>query len=198
MSVRMNPKTDPLKALEDNYRRACNEGQAYAEAVTLATVTADGRPNARTVLYKGQGDGGIVFYTNYESEKAKELARTPHAALVFFWPSIVTQVRVQGPVSKVEPALSDEYFRSRPRDRQIGAWASPQSQKVEGRASLDQRFDEFRDKFDGQQIQRPPHWGGFLLRAECMEFWFDRPGRMHDRFRYDRDGGGWRMSMLAP
>lgn len=194
----MNPKTDPMRALDDTFRRASNEGQALADAMTLATVTADGRPAARTVLYKGQDDVGIRFYTNYESEKAREIAANPLAALVFFWASLLIQVRVEGALSKLDDAINDAYFKTRPRESQLGAWASPQSEIIEDRSVIDRRYKEFEERFSGQEIPRPPHWGGYVLAPTRMEFWFSRLGRMHDRYRYDRDGAGWRMSLIAP
>ena len=169
-------------------------------AVTLATVGANGQPTTRVVLLKGlPDDAGFLFYTNYESRKGQELAAHPLAALNFFWPGLERQVRVEGRIEKAPQTLSDEYFQSRPRASQVGAWASPQSQVIESREVLEQREREIEERFAGTNpLPRPPHWGGFILRPERLEFWQGRPSRLHDRIVYERVGNEWQRSRLAP
>jgi pyridoxamine 5'-phosphate oxidase len=169
-------------------------------AVTLATVGANGQPTTRVVLLKGlPEDAGFLFYTNYESRKGQELAAHPLAALNFFWPGLERQVRVEGRVEKAPQTLSDEYFQSRPRESQVGAWASPQSQVIESREVLEQREREIEERFAGANpLPRPPHWGGFILRPDRLEFWQGRPSRLHDRIVYERVGNEWQRSRLAP
>ncbi|MGY2132536.1 pyridoxamine 5'-phosphate oxidase [Hymenobacter sp. HD11105] len=169
-------------------------------AVTLATVGANGQPTTRVVLLKGlPEDAGFLFYTNYESRKGQELAAHPLAALNFFWPGLERQVRVEGRVEKAPQTLSNEYFQSRPRESQVGAWASPQSQVIESREVLEQREREIEERFVGANpLPRPPHWGGFILRPDRLEFWQGRPSRLHDRIVYERVGNEWQRSRLAP
>jgi pyridoxamine 5'-phosphate oxidase len=167
------------------------------EAMTLATVDAEGAPNARMVLLKGFGPDGFRFFTNYESAKARELEAKAGAALVFYWRELDRQVRVRGDVSRLEAADSDAYFATRPRDSQIAASISPQSRPIE-RTELDERFDRGAAELEGAEVPRPEHWGGYLLAPREVEFWQGREGRLHDRFRYTRDGEGWAIDRLAP
>ncbi|MBC6605919.1 pyridoxamine 5'-phosphate oxidase [Hymenobacter sp. BT188] len=169
-------------------------------AMTLATVGADGQPTTRVVLLKGLPDDvGFLFYTNYDSRKGHELAAHPQAALNFFWPGLERQVRVEGRVEKAPQELSDQYFQSRPRESQVGAWASPQSQVIESREELEQREREIEQRFTNENpLPRPPHWGGFILRPHRVEFWQGRPSRLHDRILYERVGNEWKRSRLAP
>ncbi len=169
-------------------------------AVTLSTVAASGQPSSRVVLLKGlPDDAGFLFYTNYESQKGRELAARPLAALNFFWPALERQVRVEGRVEKAPEALSTEYFQSRPRGSQLGAWASPQSQVISSREELEARESSLAAEFAGQDpLPRPPHWGGYILRPTRVEFWQGRPSRLHDRIVYEQDGAGWKRSRLAP
>jgi pyridoxamine 5'-phosphate oxidase len=169
-------------------------------AVTLATVGANGQPTTRVVLLKGlPDDAGFLFYTNYESRKGQELAAHPLAALNFFWPGLERQVRVEGRVEKAPQTLSEEYFQSRPRASQVGAWASPQSQVIASREVLEAREREMEERFANENpLPLPPHWGGFILRPQRLEFWQGRPSRLHDRIVYERVGEEWQRSRLAP
>lgn len=169
-------------------------------ALTLSTVNGAGQPSSRVVLLKGlPEDAGFLFYTNYDSQKGRELAAQPLAALNFFWPGLERQVRVEGQVEKAPEALSTEYFQSRPRASQIGAWASPQSQVIGSREELEARESEVAAGFgELTPLPRPAHWGGFILRPHRIEFWQGRPSRLHDRIVYEREGTTWRRSRLAP
>lgn len=168
-------------------------------AMTLATVDAQGRPSARTVLLKGVDERGFVFFTNYESRKGRELAGNPQAALVFYWADQERQVCVSGQVSKLSPQESEVYFQSRPRGSRLGAWASKQSAPVRDRAALEASWREVEARFPGADIPRPPHWGGYVLAPSAVEFWQGRPNRMHDRLRYTRQAdGSWQIERLYP
>jgi pyridoxamine 5'-phosphate oxidase len=170
-------------------------------ALTLATVDpATGQPSQRVVLLKGlPDDAGFLFFTNYDSQKGHELGAQPRAALNFFWPGLERQVRVEGLVEKAPEAVSTAYFQSRPRSSQVGAWASPQSQVIGSRAELEASEHEIEARFAAQNpLPRPPHWGGYVLRPQRVEFWQGRPSRLHDRLVYEREGEGWKISRLAP
>lgn len=167
-------------------------------AMNLATVNAENRPSSRIVLLKGI-DQGFVFYTNYESRKGRELAARPFAAMTFFWPELERQVRIEGRVEKTAARTSDEYFLSRPKGSQIGAWASPQSQTIRDRAFLEEREQEITRRFNTEPITRPDHWGGFRLIPDYMEFWQGRANRLHDRIAFEKTGAGnWERKRLAP
>jgi pyridoxamine 5'-phosphate oxidase len=168
-----------------------------AEAMTLATVDADGSPDARMVLLKGFGPDGFRFFTNYESTKGEQLGANPRAALVFYWRDLDRQVRIRGEVESLSREDSDAYFASRPRDSQVAAAISPQSRPIE-REELDRRYAELARDLGESPPERPEHWGGYLLRPEVIEFWQGRDSRMHDRFRYTRRDGSWRIERLAP
>ena len=168
------------------------------EAMTLATVDADGRPDARMVLLKGFGAVGFRFFTNYESAKAAQLDAAGHAALILYWRELDRQVRIRGAIERLGAEASDEYFAGRPRDSQLGAWASPQSRPLADRAELDSRLAEVEERFGDGEVERPPHWGGYLVRPFAVEFWQGQVGRLHDRFTYTRDEDGWRIERLGP
>ena len=169
-----------------------------ANAIQLATVTPEGRPEVRTVLVKGLDERGIVFYTNQESAKARDLADRPYAAAVFAWLPLERQVRLAGPVEVVPRAETEAYFAGRPRGSQIGAWASPQSEVVASRAELDEKVREIEERFAGADVPAPPFWGGYRIGPDVVEFWQGRSDRMHDRMRYRRAEDGWTIERLAP
>jgi pyridoxamine 5'-phosphate oxidase len=168
------------------------------EAVTLASVDADGAPDARMVLLKGADAAGLRFFTNYGSAKAAQLDLDRRAALVVYWRELDRQVRFRGTVVRLDEAESDAYFAARPRDSQIGAWASPQSAPLSSRRELDRLLGEAEARFSGADVPRPEHWGGYLLRPLTIEFWQGQVGRLHDRFRYSREGALWTIERLAP
>lgn len=190
---------DPLKLFQLWLDEAMAAGIHLAEAMTLATATPEGKPSARLVLLKGADKRGFVFYTNYNSMKARELDSNPQAALVFYWPQLERQVRVEGEVERTGTDESDAYFKTRPRESQIGALASPQSEVIASRESLQQKADELEKLYEGREVARPAHWGGYRLLPQRIEFWKGRPGRLHDRIVYERQvDGSWSIKRLAP
>lgn len=195
-SVRVVP--DPLREFQKWYRQAVRSRTRLPEATALATATRGGAPSVRMVLYRGMSRGGFVFFTNYNSRKAMELAQNPRAALVFHWPALERQVRAEGLVRKLSAAESDRYFRSRPRESQLSAWASPQSTEISGRAFLEERFEAVRKRYKGKSIPRPLFWGGFTLIPQKIEFWEGQPYRLHDRLCYRKRGRRWHAVCLAP
>ncbi|MEQ6917449.1 pyridoxamine 5'-phosphate oxidase [Halomonas aquatica] len=166
--------------------------------MTLATADTQGRPHARIVLLKGTDDKGLVFFTNYHSHKGSELTNVPHAALVFWWPGLSRQIRVEGRVEQISPEESDTYFASRPRGSQLGAWVATQSVVIPDRTWLSQREQRFQHAYEGQDIPRPIHWGGYRVIPDMLEFWQGQPSRLHDRIRYERRYGSWNRFRLAP
>jgi len=171
---------------------------AEPTAMTLATANAAGRPSARTVLVKRADADGVVFYTNTLSRKGRQLAENPWAALTFHWVPMVRQVLIEGSVTPVPDAEADAYFASRPRLSQIGAWASRQSEPLAGREAFESRVAELEARYEGREIPRPPHWSGYRVSPDLIEFWHGREGRLHDRDRYFREGGEWRWTLLNP
>jgi pyridoxamine 5'-phosphate oxidase len=189
---------DPMELFAEWFREAEDAGVDVPETMTLATADTDGAPSARMVLLKGADEEGFVFYSGYVSRKAGELERNPRAALVFYWRPLGKQVRVEGRVERVSEAESAAYFATRPRGSQIAAWASQQSKALAGREDLDRRYAELEREYDGRDVPLPPHWGGFRLRPEAIEFWQHRDNRLHDRIRYTRAREGWRSELLSP
>jgi len=188
---------NPLKQFEHWLQQALDAQLPEPNAMTLATVGADGRPSTRIVLLKGLDARGVVWYTNYDSRKGRELAANPQAALQFHWVELERVVRIEGRVERVEAELSDAYYASRPLDSRIGAWASPQSQVIESRALLVAQAAKFGLKF-AMNPPRPPHWGGYRLQPDTWEFWQGRKSRLHDRLRYRQHDGSWLRERLAP
>jgi pyridoxamine 5'-phosphate oxidase len=191
--------TDAIQQFDVWWNEALSAGIDEVNAMTLATATPDGVPSARIVLLKDYNKDGFVFYTNYKSFKAHEMAENPKACLVFFWKELERQVRITGLVSKVSAEASDIYFNSRPAESRLGAHVSPQSEVIENREWLDKRVIQLQKEFAGKQITRPEHWGGYLVKPVLVEFWQGRPDRLHDRLLYTmEDDGAWKIERLAP
>lgn len=191
--------SDPFELFDIWFREARESEINDGNAMALATVDAQGRPSVRMVLLKGHGPDGFIFYTNFEGRKARDLLANPHAALLFHWKSLRRQIRIEGAVTRVDDATADAYFASRSRDSQLGAWASDQSRPLASRDIFMARYDEMRERFEGKDVPRPPHWSGFRLTPEHIEFWQDREHRLHERWVFEPDGeGGWRSGMLYP
>jgi pyridoxamine 5'-phosphate oxidase len=190
---------DPIRQFHDWFEAATAAGIAEPHAATVATATPEGRPSARIVLVRGFDDRGFVFFTNYQSRKGREIEANPFASLVFFWQSMERQVRVEGRVVRASEAESDEYFRGRPIGSKLGAWVSNQSGIVAGRVALETELEAIRTRFPGETVPRPPHWGGFRVVPDSIEFWQGRRSRLHDRLLYQRmPEGSWRIERLAP
>jgi len=189
---------DPIKQFQVWFNDAITAKLPLPDAMTLATATPDGKPSARMVLLKQVDQDGFVFFTNYHSAKTEELDANPRAALVFYWATLERQVRVEGSVVKTSAQESRDYFKTRPRESQIGAWASAQSEVISGRDVLEQRAKELEAQYRDRDIDCPEHWGGYRLTPERIEFWKSRVGRLHDRILYQRTGQDWTITRLAP
>ena len=190
---------NPFKQFDIWFQQALAAGLPEPNAMTLATATLDGKPSARIVLLKGFDEGGFVFFTNYESQKGRELLANPRAALVCYWIELERQVRISGGVSRVSVEESEEYFQSRPLGSQLGAWASQQSEVVGGRKILEDKLEQLTREYQTKPVPLPPHWGGYRVAPETLEFWQGRPNRLHDRLRYTRQSSSqWLIERLSP
>ena len=189
---------DPILQFTKWWNEAIKSNIDEVNAMTLATVSKDGMPSARIVLLKGYNENGFVFFTNYLSDKGKEMAQNPKVALVFFWKELERQIRIEGSVEKVSEADSDTYFASRPIGSQIGAWSSPQSAVIQYRQVIEQNVIKYTEIFGTTNIPRPEHWGGYIVTPHLIEFWQGRSSRLHDRIQYRLDDEKWIMERLAP
>ena len=189
---------DPFALFDAWYAEAKTAEINDPDAMALATATVSGAPSVRMVLLKGHGPEGFTFYTNADSRKGDELAANPHAALLFHWKGLRRQVRVEGSIEEVGPAEADAYFATRARDSQLGAWASDQSRPLDRRETFESRYEEVKRRFEGGNVPRPPRWTGFRITPERIEFWTDRPHRLHERRLFVRDGNGWTEGLLYP
>ena len=190
--------TDPFQLFDEWFAEAREAESSDPEAMALATADEAGNPSVRMVLMKGHGPDGFVFYTDEQSAKGGQLKENPSAALLFHWKSLRRQVRIEGEVARVPNQEADAYFATRSRDSQLGAWASDQSRPLESRALFEARYEDMTRKFDGQQVPRPPHWGGYRVIPHRIEFWSDRPHRLHDRRVFTRASGDWTEGLLFP
>jgi len=189
---------EPFKQFGIWYAERLKTEVTYPDSVILATSTTDGHLSARTVLLKDYGEAGFVFFTNYKSKKGRQLSQNPKAAMLFYWPESARQIRIEGAVEKVSEEESDDYFRTRPRENQIGAWASEQSEVIPDRVYLEKRAEYFNMKFSNNPVPRPSHWGGFRLIPEWIEFWEEGKFRLHDRIAYKRIENRWKSERLSP
>ena len=191
--------SNPFKQFDKWFQQALAAGLPEPNAMTLATATLDGKPSARVVLLKGFDEHGFVFFTNYESQKGRELLANPQAALVCYWIELERQVRISGRVNRVSAQESEEYFQSRPLGSQLGAWASQQSEVVGGRKTLEERLEQLTREYQTKPVPLPPYWGGYRVAPEAIEFWQGRPNRLHDRLRYTlQSNGQWLIERLSP
>ncbi|TKC09267.1 pyridoxamine 5'-phosphate oxidase [Pedobacter frigoris] len=191
-------ESNPILQFKKWFADAVNARLYEPNVMTLATADSDGKPSARIVLLKGFDESGFVFFTNYESKKGQDLIENPQAALVFFWAELERQVRIEGLVTKVDAQTSSDYFHSRPIGSQIGAMASPQSSIINDRSLLEEKVKELTSEYEGKEIPRPLHWGGYLIEPKFIEFWQGRSSRLHDRIAYDLVDGSWIINRLAP
>ncbi len=193
-----NLDADPIVQFRYWLNEALNSSSHEPTAMILSTSTTDGKPSSRVVLLKGVDNYGFTFFTNYESRKALEIAANPMGSLLFYWPAMDRQVRIEGRILKTAPHESDEYFSSRPEGSKIGAWASPQSRRIPNREYLENLHRDYLKLFRTKNLERPENWGGYKLIPDVMEFWQSRENRLHDRFEYVRKGGIWEIYRLAP
>ncbi|SEN41615.1 pyridoxamine 5'-phosphate oxidase [Mucilaginibacter sp. cycad4] len=192
-------KGDPIKQFEQWFNEALEAKLHEPNAMTLSTATINGKPSARIVLLKGFHTGGFIFFTNYLSRKGKEIAKNPQGALTFFWGGLERQVRIEGTIEKVSKEESEKYFHSRPKGSQVGAVVSPQSQEIESRELLEQKWNELEAEYADKEVPKPSYWGGYILNPQLVEFWQGRPSRMHDRILYKKtDKKTWKKVRLAP
>ena len=193
----VNP--DPLLQFELWFKEAINAGIPFHEAMTLSTISSEGRPSSRVVLLKEFDENGFVFYTNFDSRKSKEIEQSGFAALSFFWADLNRQLRIEGSVERVEEEQADLYHQSRPRGSQLGAWASPQSKEIPDRVYLEKKVNEIKLKFNKNKVPRPPNWGGYRVIPDRIEFWQARADRLHDRIVYTKGGEEtWKITRIAP
>jgi pyridoxamine 5'-phosphate oxidase len=189
---------NPITQFSKWFHEAIDAKVNEPNAMTVCTATPNGKPSARILLLRNFDDNGFVFYTNYNSRKGSEIAENPQAALLFFWPELERQVRIEGKLSKQTAEESDEYFNSRPRTSKLGAWTSAQSKVIKDRQVLDEEYKKQDKAYPGENVPRPPHWGGYILNPEMIEFWQGRPSRLHDRLLYTRQNDNWKIERLAP
>lgn len=189
---------NPYRLFEKWFEEAVGSQILDPYAMAISTVSKENKPSVRVVYMRDISENGIVFYTNYESHKGRDLETNPNISALFFWVELERQIRIDGKVSVLNPALSDNYFASRPRESRIGAWASDQSRIIESRKFLEERYKKFEDEFSGKEVDRPKHWGGYLIEPVSFEFWQGRPNRLHDRIAFQKSGNGWNIVRLAP
>lgn len=189
---------NPFEQFEIWLSEAVAQNVFEPNAMVLSTASKEGKPSARVVLLRGFDGEGFTFFTNYDSRKAREIAENPRASLLFFWAEIERQARIEGIATKASAEISDSYFASRPRESQIGAWISPQSEPIASREILEKKYAELAEEWDGKEIKRPPNWGGFVVKPSVFEFWQGRESRLHDRLVYTKVGKSWKIERLAP
>ena len=195
---KLSARKNPFDQFELWLTEAINEAVAEPNAMTLTTATADARPSARVVLLREFDRKGFVFFTNYESQKGKQIAENPQASLLFFWQKLERQVRISGTIAKTSRKVSEEYFATRPRESQIGAWASAQSSVIKNRRELQEKFSELEKRFEGKPVKCPKFWGGYILKPDQFEFWQGRESRLHDRLTYMKTKSAWKIERLSP
>lgn len=193
-----NVSKNPFLQFDRWYREHLDFDTAIPESVFLGTAFADGKVSVRTVLLKDYGETGFTFFTNYNSKKGRQLGKNNNAALLFYWPESNRQVRIEGIAEKVAPAISDAYFATRPRESQLGAWASEQSSEISDRDCLEEKFTHYKSVYSGFPVPRPDHWGGYRIIPQWFEFWQDRENRLHDRITYTRKGDEWIIARISP
>ncbi len=191
-------KDNPIEQYAVWFEEAVGAQLLDPKAMVLSTVSAEGKPSSRVLYVRGIDEHGFLFYTNYHSRKAKELEANPNVAVNIFWPELERQIRAEGIVERLPAEKSDEYFKSRPRESQIGAWASHQSEQLGSRKELEDKVAEFTKKFEGKEVPRPPFWGGYYIRMNYFEFWQGRPARLHDRIAFRLENGRWKKFRLSP